>query len=87
MEIWGQRLMIENCIVMYFLGGGGNFSLSTSFVGCSTVYGDVVQRLMIENITIIYFSGRGGNFSLFNHWGHSDTCLNLASWEFLVCLK
>ena len=64
MEIWGQRLMIENCIVMYFLGGGGNFSLSTSFVGCSTVYGDVVQRLMIENITIIYFSGRGGNFSL-----------------------
>lgn len=64
MEIWGHRLMIENCIVMYFLGRGGNFSLSISFVGCSTVYGDVVQKLMIENITIIYFSGRGGNFSL-----------------------
>ena len=34
--------MIENCIVIYFSGGGGNFSLSTSFVGYSTVYGSVV---------------------------------------------
>ena len=34
--------MIENFILIYFSGGGGNFSLSTSFVGYSTVYGGVV---------------------------------------------
>ena len=35
------------CLSLIFSGGGGNFVLSTSFVGYTTVYGGVVP--MVEH--------------------------------------